>query len=84
MSSDWLKGTQMKIPEGSGCRIGDRKKLAAGHDDIKTAVGAQICSSENKPQEEACFRATRENVEDNSRFVSALLLLMTCRFSLSN
>ena len=49
------------------------KELAAGHDGVKTAVGAQARSGEDRPHEEARVR-TREDMEDNLRSVSALSL----------
>ena len=52
------------------------------YDDIKTAVGAQMYSGENRRNEEARIRSTLENLEENSRYVFALPFLRTYFFSL--
>ena len=48
--------------------------MVAGHDDVKTVVGVQTHSSEDRPCEEVNVKTTRENKEDNLRSVSALSL----------
>ena len=57
-------------------RTGNRKRfqLAVGHDDVKTIVWAKARNGKDRPREEARVRTTRENLEDNSRAVSALSL----------
>ena len=50
--------------------------MTAGHDDVKTAVGAWTQSGEDRPRKEARVR-TRENVEDNSPHLTLFLFRQT-------